>query len=1030
MNFKSFLKEEKEKKKVIITDDIQNVNNLIFRLCEDGEKVGNVNVVTIIDIAKEIVMNEVLSKKNGNICDFNYINRDSAVSIIGKILNKLGNKIKFVNEDSFCTATYREVYENVNLIRLNKKENVPNKSSLKNDMDLIIKEFNKELEDNKYYDDARIILEANEFIKNQKSEESIIYALCDFNHSFSKSERDLIEKVSNSNIELLEIDKEDGKKEIVFKECYGYFNEVNEILLDLDKKKISETVILYTDDIYYPYIKSVFGSSGIETTFTTGFKASNVNYIKDIRYILNFAINNYNYKDLKPLCLDALMSFIDKKEQKTDEKQKIKGEKKTKGEEKVKEDKKSISLIKQFEKGIGLEISCKLETYSDFTKSKDYNDFIKKRYPEDKKDKIDDNKKIVICEEYYDFIKCIVKLFEDYHKDKKLSTLILGLMKFIDEYKGRGNEDLNRYNQAIRSKLFEISESLELMDNFDDDREGLIYLDSLLDKLTLSDSYKHGMLEVQKLNKTKVFNKKNIYIIGLTTKQYLGNNAESPVLSDESRKELCEYQYEGEKYNLQLVHDEENMKREYLFDTCDYLLNDSNVNVFCSKYDQMNNYPLSRAPIFSQLMDKFGVNKITEAEYSYPILDKEYIFDAKKEFEKIEDSQKVNNKKITVSTTVNNEEFKSDEDPGIDNDTGNDNKNGKQLLVFSHSGLKEFLNCSVQYYYNHILHLKAEDYIELGHDNWLDPLKRGSMVHEILQQYVEKVFKTTSEKASKKKYQKEIDEKLFNEICDNVFSKYNKIIQSASKEIIEKTIEDIKQKLKDYLVRMHKEFADKENEWYVEDCEVSFGSIFDKDNKKSKEKETLYCAQEFSIDNKDDTKKGEGKKKSGTKKNEEKKEDSSNNDESNVEKIYFTGRIDRIDKSKKDPKKVRIVDYKTGNTKKFIEDIANDKQHHIYALCFKDDKKNKDNSVEFRYEFIDYSDYADNLDTDGKVISQYDIKNSELKPPLEEKVFNSIKSFINGDTKLSSIKYTKSKCAYCKYGDICALKLNAIQDKK
>ena len=1012
MNLKAFLENNEGKKKIIITDDVQNVNNLIFRLCEkDDKKISNANVVTILDVAKEIVLDYIFSNDNANISDFNYINRESAVSIVGKILNSLKEKLTFVHEDSFCTATYREIYDNINLIRLNGKEEIVSndKQKLKEDLDLLIASYDSELKNDNYYDDARILIKAKECgIDN--SNENVVYGILDFNHSFSMVEIDLINHLVNNNNNFIEIDKNKKIKNVVFKECYSYFDEVNEVLVDLGKKDILETLILYTDDIYYPYIKSIFGRAGIETSFTTGFKATNVNYIKDIKYLLNFAINDYYYKDLKPLCLDELIRLDketkeeSKEESNNNNSNNNSNNNNSDNEESNKDDSKYLSLIKQFEKGINLGISCKLKAYSDFINCENYDDFIKKRNLIDKTDKNDENVenegKRIISKEFFVFMKNIVQIFTKYNERKDLSALVLELMGFIDEYKVKINKDLNEHNQTIKSKLFEMSESLKLMDSFKDSREGLIYLDNLLDALIVSDAYESGSLEVRKINKAKVFNKKNIYILGLTSKQYLGNNPESPVLSVECRKELCEYQYEKQKYNLQLLSDEENMKKEYIFDTCDYLLEDSNLNVFCSKYDQIENYPLSKAPIFNQLMEKYKIKKLSDTKYSYPIFTEEYTFDAKEEMMQIEKEVKgiVEERKKKKEEKVKKKENKSD---GND-DSNKENINNKNILVFSKSSLDEFIKCEVKYYYNHILHLSSEDYAELEHDKWLSTLKRGSLVHDILQKYVEEVFQTTRDDAKQKKYGEKINETIFEEKCNEVFEEYD-IIQASSDKIKENEKKDIKGKLNDYLNRMHEEFSDPKNEWYVESCEVNFGPEFDSDgNIKKEDEDKSLCFQEFE----------------------------------NKERIYFRGRIDRIDRSKNDDNKIRIVDYKTGNTKTFIEKVINDRQHHIYAWYEKNKDKEKDNEkekdvkVEFRYEFIDYKDYPDNVDGKGKEIKMYEIKNEDLNEPIDVKTYKEIISFMNGEKKLSNIKYIKKNCEYCKYKDICVLILNQNKEIK
>lgn len=299
-------------------------------------------------------------------------------------------------------------------------------------------------------------------------------------------------------------------------------------------------------------------------------------------------------------------------------------------------------------------------------------------------------------------------------------------------------------------------------------------------------------------------------------------------------------------------------------------------------------------------------------------------------------------------------------------------------LQFSKTSLDNFLKCPLSYHYEKDLYISNEEYTAYEPDKWLDSKTKGTLIHRIFELYANNALVG-------KKVREPFDEndKAF---IDAVEIAKNEMLMEKAYPNLEAFKEDLDYCIRiatNYLSYMHEDLAN--NGWEVCECEI----------KLDPEKFTRAfsaCGKDF--------------------------------------EISFTGSIDRLDKKEEDCKTVyRIVDYKTGKSKKAEEMKASTKQHLIYAQYI-ESIYGEDCVSGFEYQY---------LGTPGaKKISSAKIGANELK---DEIISSTVKAHIDGTESSSDqiseqtlfgeiyvnhnyqaelgIYDEEDKCGYCKYKDLC-----------
>lgn len=298
-------------------------------------------------------------------------------------------------------------------------------------------------------------------------------------------------------------------------------------------------------------------------------------------------------------------------------------------------------------------------------------------------------------------------------------------------------------------------------------------------------------------------------------------------------------------------------------------------------------------------------------------------------------------------------------------------------LVFSGTDLEVLGQCSRKLYFKNRLCIRDQEVIEMDIDRWLDPLTKGNLVHEVLNQYFD------------------LDKEGQNE--ESLTNIVEKLIEEKEKEIpyiLEEVYRREKEEIREFSLKVIE--RERKTSLQVFINELSFG--------RGKENRIFGRIQPQLVTIGD-------------------------------LKLKIYGAIDRVDVDMKE-KKFKIIDYKTGSLKNFdkrlrktqgrgknkIVDYSQGQkfQFFIYKKAFENIIKTREELKDYKIESFSYEFEDDSIE----LVLEEDFLNiieERIKSLLEINILESDKRIIyDEDDELT--------CKYCPYKNIC--KTDNLIDKE
>ena len=488
--------------------------------------------------------------------------------------------------------------------------------------------------------------------------------------------------------------------------------------------------------------------------------------------------------------------------------------------------------------------------------------------------------------------------------------------------------------------------------------EQIVLLKQRLSLLTVDGTEEQDAVAVARVgDKTLVQERKFIYILGLAAETFGNPQADSAVLSDKERKAALA---DGEGF-VDLREERENRRNRYLYKTIQTMENGPEGNKLYlgySSFDTINLRGTSPAVAYLRLRELAGKTADEEEYMGYPNL--------------LEEELQV-----------------SEEALWCDVEYGEEPKSTAAIpeAKLSATALQTLLSCPLKYYYQRVKWLPNEEYQKRSTEQWLSAADKGTLAHEILEQYCNRWFvkKTPAEVT------KEIQEQSFAECVKIAVEEILSKCPFESEAVHEMELAEVTDKCHQYLCSMHEELSAPGNVWQVLACEAELKDVI------------LYYNENGRC----------------------------NPTDAGAVKLCFTGFMDRVD-GYQDTNGIwhlRILDYKSGKKSKVEEGVKEQQvvQHIVYALAAAELAKKAGtgvvvDSVSFLHFFeekagdriytLTGADIADFPDKVRKVVVEV-LKNNRYTV-LEELNCN-----IAPD-KAEKLKKTEDDaCKYCTYKDIC-----------
>jgi len=327
-------------------------------------------------------------------------------------------------------------------------------------------------------------------------------------------------------------------------------------------------------------------------------------------------------------------------------------------------------------------------------------------------------------------------------------------------------------------------------------------------------------------------------------------------------------------------------------------------------------------------------------------------------------------------------------------------------VPISSSGLQTLLTCPLKFYYTYVEMLPAREFLERSSIRWLNPAAKGNLFHRTLESYCNEVFgrgEITSEMPDpvlfKKIYAKNVKEML------EELPYTSQIIYEQERE---ETQVQIWEYLGDFQRSLYQDYV-AGKKWRILGNEVNFEKVA----------YTLPC---FAC-----------------------------NQDAEEVKLLFRGSIDRLDGyvNEEGVLCLRIVDYKTGNSKKKEKEIKEQTQiqHYVYAMAadlyaksMKDEwqllfgREIKEISLETVQYVFPYEDRSAGMIDVTALVQECKTEDGYLLPDaVAEQARDFFENISDPDCKaimdeeiLPDKKNLEEICKYCNYSKVCRFKMRAV----
>lgn len=515
--------------KILITDNMKNINTALRQICHDGTDIYHIRVVKLTDLAREIIIRDFA--KQGKIERVEMESEDTCVFLVDELLRKQASKQAktvsfFIPQESMCEETAREVLHTMNQIRMGvvRKDYKDSTDEKIVQIKQLIQDYENLLEDKGIYDCCRLLKDAIQIMKKDYEKQPAKIGCCFFQKptarekaflsAYTKEYEEL--SVLSNNLSVL------SNNEVTyhFFETYGIVNEINYVIRDIKKRNIhfGQVNLLYSSLEYEPFIKGMLSEQQIPHSFLSRYSAETLPSIRLILDLLNWAEGGYVYAQLEPVVRNPVFQI-----------------KRT-----VEETESFIDAVSAFQKGIAAGIGWGVSRYEMEENWEIAKERTGKEYAPE----------FIIC------LKELAGLFSKWQgKDISVAGLFSELLEFIKKYQRK--HEAWKVEKGILDEALDCFQTLGRTLSLE---EAIVFLKDYLEQAVYQEEERTDAVHVIYFQGMQVMERPYQYVIGLSDKHFGVNMAESPVLSDQ---ELERY-LDAEQGEVKLAKNREiNRKKDY-----------------------------------------------------------------------------------------------------------------------------------------------------------------------------------------------------------------------------------------------------------------------------------------------------------------------------------------------------------------------------------------------------------------------------------------------------------------------------------
>jgi len=734
----------------IITDSLKNVNTLIRRENYAGRPSHGVESRRAVELAWEIV---IAHHSKSDIFTAHLINDNTAAAVL---LSLLKENSLFIPAESLCMATAKEVLTNINLLRANAYTTVSD--SRVADLEKLIVSYEQKLKQLNNYDEVLAIKEAKALLeKGDVAPVQEEYKTCYFAKP-STLEREFVKmlnggvapadyglRILDDSVESKSIDAVRRTKSFV--SCYGIVNEVDFVAKTIIEKDypFEDVEIICDQGIYEPFIAECFAKRRLPYSFSTGISMSGLDEVRLYRDLIKWFEHGCKYEELKPVMHNKRFCFS-YEEIDNGEKKKV-----------------SKRAARAFMAGIDYGVGWGAERYLDPQQSsyaKQHN-FTESEYEKAFRTEL---------------LPELGKLAQNLDSTTNCSKFFNYLFDFVKLHTFSSAE-----NKYTRPRLENLRKNLAAINlEFETREELLDYLYGELGSLSYRREDGPASVLISSLKNVTVPERKHIFVIGLSSKEYDVSTAESPVFGDVLRKELFADPVSGcLSGNATLAEDNRRLADLTIKQTFAYATDNADITLIYSSADVMKDgSEVARSAFYESMMQACGIEGPEKETHYYEI--------------------------TTTATKIPYKyawpSFKVEYDPVP----------SEIELKLSKTRLDELLGCPLKYHYDKELKINSEGYSLYDPGAWLAANEKGIIIHRVLEDYANNILLNKSDAG-------DFNEEQFEKSFELAKSEMLNAKAAPSEAILEDECEEYKRIIKIYLEWLHAEL--KESGWTVHACE-------------------------------------------------------------------------------------------------------------------------------------------------------------------------------------------------------------------
>ena len=750
-------------KKILLADNVKNVNRLKRITNSGGCPVTNLEGLRMVDLARRIIIES--NAQDGKLQKVEEADPDFCVLLMYKLLkDEEMEKYSFIPKECICMETAKELLRVVNILRSGKKKPAFHEKGSQNEEQIktIITDYENALEVKGLYDKVKLLQKAAEIIVSGKvkpdEEIGVFSYMLPFLTYTEKSFLDALTK-SPVIVEPSVTDKEDISIECC--KVYGQFNEIQKVIEDICNKRhpFGKVNIMYSSPEYENIIRMALKERDIPFKFSSGYSIQDKPYISLILTLMDWIESDFDYTRFRPVI-----------------------------------DNEVVQLGKDYFFGVKAGIGWGIDRYKLFADQmndhrEQYIDILLKRgrLKKQRKKENEEDSEVKICsDEFVRFVSVLTDLIQKYTSGKvNAGSLYKDIIHLLKEKVKEYNEDKPSLSllESLKGYFDQVGEASDI-------HEAVSFIVDKIESLQLPDDEESDAVNIMQMGKVEILERPYQYCIGMSYEAFGSKAIDSPVFSDDRLVCLIDSDAGYVDHSL-----ERSIVKERNFDATVGTMPAGELLLCGCIYDTRN---LRKIALSNKFME-FCTKENTET-YKYPnIVDKDRRYSVNKEIvfgKKTEDDKKLRNWNLVEEEII-------------------DGYRHVMLKRLSPSKLSNIMECPWKYEYS-IKYFENEPQ-ERKVNVWLPANEKGNLFHQVFQEYCETIMRDTVISSSDK-----LNEKVLRTIYDNAIHDFELFVAKGSGQAFELERDTYYEQIRGYLEELYREMSSSGKAWRVIECEKEF----------------------------------------------------------------------------------------------------------------------------------------------------------------------------------------------------------------